>query len=94
METGECDELRIVASAPPVIRATYAERPPERLEVLMSSSVPDFWLEARKALTDAATALGGVESEPVVHAQVQATVGVGYAIPAVLHELQRLKPCQ
>jgi len=35
----------------------------------MSSSVPDFSLEARKALADAATALGGVESEPVVHAQ-------------------------
>jgi hypothetical protein len=60
----------------------------------MSSSVPDFSLEARKALADAATALGGVESEPVVHAQVQATVGVGYAILDVLHELQRLEPSQ
>ena len=60
----------------------------------MSSSVPDFSLEARKALADAATALGGVESEPVVHAQVQATIGVGYAILAVLHELQRLEPSQ
>jgi hypothetical protein len=58
----------------------------------MSSSVPDFSVEARKALAEAATALGGVESEPLVHAQ--ATVGVGYAIPAVLHELQRLKPSQ
>ena len=34
----------------------------------MSSSVRDFSLEARKVLADAATALGGVESEPVVHA--------------------------
>ena len=60
----------------------------------MSSSVADFSLEARKALADAAMALGGVESEPAVHAQVQATIGVGYAILAVLHELQRLEPSQ
>jgi hypothetical protein len=31
VEAGECDELRIVAPAPPVIGATYTQRPPERL---------------------------------------------------------------
>lgn len=31
VEAGDWDELRIVASAPPVIGATYAQRPPERL---------------------------------------------------------------
>ena len=58
------------------------------------SSCPAASPTSRKALADAATALGEVESEPVVHAQVQATIGVGYAILAVLHELQRLEPSQ
>ncbi len=56
------------------------------------SSVPNYTLEARKALEDAATVLqGNVSSAEVARAQALATLGVGYSILAVFQQLPNLQ---
>lgn len=63
----------------------------------MSSSVPDFSLEARRFLNEASSALQPVEGEglrpeAVGEAQANATIGLGYAVLAVDQHLSRLEP--
>ncbi len=64
----------------------------------MSSSVPDFSQEARKYLDQASGALvsesltGSVSDSKLTFAQANATIGLGYAVLAVLQNLPPLEP--
>jgi hypothetical protein len=64
----------------------------------MSSSVPDFSQEARKYLDQASGALvsesltGSVSDSGIALAQANATIGLGYAVLAIVQYLPRLEP--
>jgi hypothetical protein len=64
-----------------------AQRPPGRLRGPHVQQRPRLLARSTQGPSSRrATALGGVESEPGVRAQVQGRMGVGYAILAVLYD--------
>ena len=61
----------------------------------MSSSVPDYALEARRVLHQAESALEDAKSgDQVAYARTLGTIGVGYGLLAILKQLALLEPPQ